>query len=338
MNKAITAIDVSSYFINVSIEEDTYLTRNKIITLVYIAQGFHLALENKELFPEDCLAWEYGISIERASDHITKIFLSKNNFIERRQEVDMDLFNEKQIKTMYVVFKKYSRMDSWAINDLLHRKGSPWSVCYREEQTNTIPKQSIKECFEEIVTDESFVLLLSQAHSKTSYCSEKKERLKMNMVDIHGTRRNECIQKAEIIKQLREDIASIRKHADKLDQTINAKEITIKNLKETIPDPGVILHKIIKDEEKINSLKKENDEILGANYNLIEENNYLKQKMGTSSEREEPDTESELKRSDEALAKLGRENDSLIAANKYLTIVNERLNQKDWTNNKRDDI
>ena len=99
-------------------------------------------------------------------------------------------------------------------------------------------------------------------------------------VDIHGTLRNECLQKAEIIKQLREDI-------DKLDQTINAKEITIKNLKETIPDPGAIIRKIIKDEEKINSLKRENDEILEANFNLKEENISLKQKTGASSERDD---------------------------------------------------
>ena len=182
MNKAITAIDVSNYFINQSIENDMFLSGNRILILVCIAQGYNLALENKELFPEDCLAWKCAILIEKANEHVSKVI--SNNVLRKRQKFDIFLFNKRQIEIMHVVFRKYSQMYFWAVTNLLHKKGSPWDDCCSKDQINIIPKQMIKEYFEEIVTDESFVLLLSEAQSKTSYRSDKEMVLKKQIEDL----------------------------------------------------------------------------------------------------------------------------------------------------------
>ena len=183
--KTVSAIDVSNYFINQSIDNDMFLSGNRILILVCIAQGFHLALENKELFPEDCLARKYAILIEKANEHVANITSSKDNALGKMQEFDIFLFNRRQIEIMYVVFRKYSQMDAWAVTNLLYRKGSPWDVYFSEGETNTITKQIIKEYFEEdIVTKESFCLLLAEANNRASDPLDRKMVLKKQIEDL----------------------------------------------------------------------------------------------------------------------------------------------------------
>ena len=159
----IKASDVSDSFTNKAIDEGFPLTIMQALKLTYIAQGFHLALENEEFFQEEAYAWKYGPVIKELYSHLKSI--SKDNIIQKSQCLNTT-FSEKQHNILHVVFSKYTKMDGWALSSLTHRQGTPWQVSYKKEEKSIIPKQMIKEYFKEvIVTKESFILLLFQAQS-----------------------------------------------------------------------------------------------------------------------------------------------------------------------------
>ncbi len=51
---------IADYFIGLSNETGSLITNLKLQKLVYYAQAWSLALNNKELFPEDFEAWVHG--------------------------------------------------------------------------------------------------------------------------------------------------------------------------------------------------------------------------------------------------------------------------------------
>ena len=54
-------LTISNYFIQKLHETGSPVTAMKLIKLVYIAHGWHLALENgKSLISEAVMAWKYG--------------------------------------------------------------------------------------------------------------------------------------------------------------------------------------------------------------------------------------------------------------------------------------
>ena len=160
-NSKITALNVSNYFTNKAINKGDTLTVMQALKLTYIAQGFHLALEEKPFFAEKIYAWRYGPSIQEVYDHLKKV--STDNPIETKQN-DVSSFNKKQEEILRVVFNKYVKFDAWSLSQLTHRPGTPWHQSYKEEEENSLISQHIiKKYFKEnIVTPESFILLLCE--------------------------------------------------------------------------------------------------------------------------------------------------------------------------------
>jgi uncharacterized phage-associated protein len=60
MNSKYTASHVANYFLSEALEAEVEVTQLKLNKLVYIAQGWYLAIKSMPLFNEKIEAWQHG--------------------------------------------------------------------------------------------------------------------------------------------------------------------------------------------------------------------------------------------------------------------------------------
>jgi len=170
MTTAPNSIDVGEYFIHRYMDEkDEYPSLMQILKLTYIAQGFHLALNEtgEPFFQEVFKAWEHGPVEEELYRHLKKRCGGSSYFIEKEDRERLHKANEKfsseQKKILHVVFKKYSKLSAWSLSALTHRDGTPWTETHDTNGNGAeISTELIKSHFKQIINPLSFDILLSE--------------------------------------------------------------------------------------------------------------------------------------------------------------------------------
>lgn len=176
------ALAVANYFIDKAKDGNVYLDLLKIIKLVYIAQGWSLAIfERKAFFAEEVEAWSFGPVIpsvyhnfkefsnqsidEKAviwglSPELDEKYINEKNHVDAK-ELD-HLLNtkfemncptiKKGDKDAFIVLDRvwsgYSNLSSVSLIDLTHQHDTPWNEVYRSGQRGIIiKKESIQNYF-----------------------------------------------------------------------------------------------------------------------------------------------------------------------------------------------
>ena len=66
-------LEAARYLVYLSYQEDRHsLTPLKLQKILYLSQGWSFVWDNKELFPEDFCAWEYGPPNEKVYETFKK--------------------------------------------------------------------------------------------------------------------------------------------------------------------------------------------------------------------------------------------------------------------------
>ena len=106
------------------------LSPMKLMKLVYIAHGWHLAIEDSDLFANRIEAWKYGPVIPDLY-HATKRF--------GRKEIPLDLIEDEDDNVdaetrdfLQDVISKYGKFSAIQLSRMTHLSGSPWEQVYRE--------------------------------------------------------------------------------------------------------------------------------------------------------------------------------------------------------------
>ena len=146
------SIALANYFIEQSLKENADITLLKLVKLVYIAHGFLLALLNKSFINErydKVEAWRFGPVIPTVY-HTFKY--NANNPIKERGVVFLSDDNkfvypkisQEAVLVLDFVWKRYGKMSSSTLVDLLHIDGSPWKTFYIEGKNVEIPDSVTK--------------------------------------------------------------------------------------------------------------------------------------------------------------------------------------------------
>jgi uncharacterized phage-associated protein len=126
-----SAFSVANYFIKKSLEDKTEMTPMKLIKLVYIANGWYLALTKHPLFPERIEAWKYGPvipSIYHAfkyyyNNQITNLYTDVFDDTPMPEDSDVISFLNK-------IWDVYGRYDGLQLSSLTHQKNTPWDIAW----------------------------------------------------------------------------------------------------------------------------------------------------------------------------------------------------------------
>ena len=136
-----TALDVAKAFLKLSDPDSgDVLTNLKLQKLVYYAQGFSLALNDKPLFKEQVVAWEHG-------PVVPELYRTFKSFGASQVTIDDELaegaLSEDELDLIAEVNKVYGQFSAWKLRDMTHNE-SPW---LQTSQSQVITNEKLKEYF-----------------------------------------------------------------------------------------------------------------------------------------------------------------------------------------------
>lgn len=139
------ALEVGKAFLRLSQPEigDT-ISNLKLQKLLYYAQGFYIAINNKPLFKEDLLRWEYGPVVREVYDEYSSN--GANPLPVPEGEVKLA---EKEKELIRNVWKVYGQFSAWRLKDMTHNE-MPWKSTKRN---CVISLAKLKSFFKPLVTE-----------------------------------------------------------------------------------------------------------------------------------------------------------------------------------------
>ncbi|EDN70714.1 conserved hypothetical protein [Beggiatoa sp. PS] len=138
----ITAQDVANFFIMKGIDdEESGISNLKLQKLLYYAKGFHQAIFEEALFPENLWAWTYGPVVpemyqaykQYGKDPITQVEYDPTH-----------RFDEEQLELLNEVWSTFGQFSAWKLRDMTHNE-KPWLD--HEEDASMINDEELQDYF-----------------------------------------------------------------------------------------------------------------------------------------------------------------------------------------------
>lgn len=148
MTKEYDAQDIAQWFINRAAMDaemfyGEYMTNLKLQKLLYFAQGFSYAINNKPLFKEELQAWQHGPVVP--SIYMT-YKVCKAEPISDVNPVEID---EETSALLELVYKHFGIYTATQLRNISHTQ-MPYMKNYKENVPNIkIPKADIKQQFQQ---------------------------------------------------------------------------------------------------------------------------------------------------------------------------------------------
>jgi uncharacterized phage-associated protein len=124
---------IASYFVQKSFDTGVPLTPMKLVKLVYIAHGWHLALTDEALISEPIEAWKYG-PVVRTVYHNYKHFGSGQitNKVEDFPSSDGQLDDDKKA-FLDKIWHEYGNYSGLQLSTLTHLRETPWDIVWNQQ-------------------------------------------------------------------------------------------------------------------------------------------------------------------------------------------------------------
>ena len=136
--------DVIAFFLATPVDDDVSnaITPMKLQKLLYYAQGFSLALLNRELFKEDFEAWQYGPVIPSVYQKFKQY---ENGAIPScpLSPSTLTKFTDDERQLLDDIYTAFGQYSAWALSEMTH-KTPPWKNAKPKE---IISKAKMKEYF-----------------------------------------------------------------------------------------------------------------------------------------------------------------------------------------------
>ena len=141
--------DVARYLLSLTDEDAGDLMSNlKLQKLVYYTQGFHLAIFDEPLFPEDIMAWTHG-------PVVPSLYREYRQFgagaIPVPGDLDDEIYDEQTKQFLNEVYSVYGQFSAWKLRNMTHEE-PPWKEA--SESKEPISHATMKEYFKTLVINE----------------------------------------------------------------------------------------------------------------------------------------------------------------------------------------
>lgn len=141
-----SADDIAKYFLTLGDPKVGDLISNlKLQKLCYYAQGFHLALFDKKLFPERIEAWTHGPVVRDLYRQYKKF---GDGPIPMPDRFDISIYDKKTQELLNEVYTVYGQYSAWKLRNMTHEE-PPWREA--KESGTSISPSSMKEYFKTLV-------------------------------------------------------------------------------------------------------------------------------------------------------------------------------------------
>ena len=147
MGEVFRALDIADFYISLANDiPDNQIDNLKLNKLLFFAQGWYLSKFNRPLFSDEIQAWDLGPVVPDVY-HIFKC-CGGNDIEEPYEEFDENRLNGDEISLLIDVYNEYGKYTGWALKNMTHLEGTPWTKAYKKNQNCVIPLDEIKEFFD----------------------------------------------------------------------------------------------------------------------------------------------------------------------------------------------
>lgn len=150
MKKRVDIFSIANFFLSiVDRESGSSITPLKLQKILYYAQGYYLAKENRPLFKEDFEAWAHGPANPGIYDKY-KDYVS--GAIDAPEDKDIPVLEDKLVDFLYSIWNTFGIYDGKYLESLTHQE-TPWIEARRgyqpgEKCSVIIKKESMKKFFQ----------------------------------------------------------------------------------------------------------------------------------------------------------------------------------------------
>jgi uncharacterized phage-associated protein len=134
---------VANIFLDLS---EKKLTNMQVQKLVYIANGFHLAIFGKPLYYHKTYAWQFGPVIPKLYEDLRKY---GNGTVKEYLNCDDNIAkNTASFELIEVISSRYAHLTGGQLSNLTHLSGTPWDKTWEKNKFGIISIESIKEHYQ----------------------------------------------------------------------------------------------------------------------------------------------------------------------------------------------
>ena len=144
---------IANKILEIRSESGEPLTVMQLIKLVYIADGWSLALRGRPLSDASPEAWQYGPvypSVYREFRQFGAKPITAPAYVAGTQIPFTEEFTNDEVDLLRAVVKAYGKLSAYALSNLTHQPQTPWSKAYARGAYSEIPVGEIKSHFEEL--------------------------------------------------------------------------------------------------------------------------------------------------------------------------------------------
>jgi uncharacterized phage-associated protein len=139
--------DVAKYFLTLNdVEVGELISNLKLQKLVYYAQGYCLAIEDKPLFDDIIEAWAHGPVIPTLYADYRRF---SSGSIPPPTDFDIKSINKKTRELLDEVYSVLGQFSAWKLRNMTHEE-PPWKEAWRTHN-KIITQESMKKYFKTLV-------------------------------------------------------------------------------------------------------------------------------------------------------------------------------------------
>ncbi len=145
----VSAHAIANKFIEISQGESKPVTNMQLQKLVFIAQGYGLAILGYPLYYNNTHAWQWGPVVPKLYKPLQKY---GRDFVTDKIKAEDEFCNDgEELEIVQAVWKAYGHMSGGQLSTLTHKPNTPWSVTWNKDQFGVIPEQLVADHYRAIV-------------------------------------------------------------------------------------------------------------------------------------------------------------------------------------------
>jgi uncharacterized phage-associated protein len=144
---------IANKILDIREEAGQTLTIMQLIKLIYIADGWSLALLGKPLVNESAEAWQYGPVYRSVYNEFSGIGSSpvKARAVVRGTNIPIASdFSDNEERLLQMVVNSYGKLSAFALSNLTHQPGTPWSKAKDRGLYSELNDDEIKHHFDSL--------------------------------------------------------------------------------------------------------------------------------------------------------------------------------------------
>ncbi len=131
----VSAHAVANAFLDLAWKEGRQLTNMQLQKLVYIAQGFSLALLNSPIYFDDTQAWRHGPVIPSLYEELGHYGSQPVTLPLQSYDSIGDIDHQNIID---LVYSKYGIFHGFTLSDFTHKQNTPWTSTWNRKKHGVI--------------------------------------------------------------------------------------------------------------------------------------------------------------------------------------------------------